>query len=129
MILILPTCIFSWAMFFGDEPYDPAIFILWGLSFALVGTLFGVYAYRKQRKERGRDAVAWHRIAEDGRVCIPLPRHDRYTVWRLRTRRDDRRTRPVMQVHLVGGRLPRVLGIVRSEKGPCMRGRGVPKCY
>jgi hypothetical protein len=48
-------------------------------------------------------------------------------VLRLRTRRGEG-ARPVMQVHVVGGERARVLGILRTEGGPCMRGRGLPRC-
>jgi hypothetical protein len=66
-------------------------------------------------------------IADDGRVCITLPPDDRYGVLRLRTRRGEEK-KPVMQVHVIGGARARVLGILRSEAGPCMRGRGLPRC-
>jgi hypothetical protein len=80
-----------------------------------------------ERLGRGRRVVERYGIAQDGRVCWALPRHGGYTVARLRTRRANG-ARPVMQVHFVGGARPRVLGIVRSESGPCMKGRGFPKC-
>jgi hypothetical protein len=80
-------------------------------------------------EQLGRETRVLERfaIAEDGRVCLPLPADDRYTVLRLRTRRGEG-ARPVMQVHVVGGERARVLGILRTEGGPCMRGRGLPRC-
>jgi hypothetical protein len=47
-----------------------------------------------------------------GRLCFSVPRHEGYTVYRLRTRRGAD-TRPPMEVHFKGGNRPRILGIVR----------------
>lgn len=74
-----------------------------------------------------RRVIAEHAIDHDGRVCFDMPEADAYTVLRLRVRRGERR-RPAMQVHVIGGDRPRVLGIVRTEGGPCIRGRGRPRC-
>lgn len=62
-----------------------------------------------------RDAVvATQTVDSQGRVCLPLSAGktgEAYVVYRLRTRR-ARDERPVMQVHVKGGR---VLGIIRVE--------------
>ncbi|HEY8947038.1 MAG TPA: hypothetical protein VIM73_22495, partial [Polyangiaceae bacterium] len=47
-----------------------------------------------------------------GRLCLSIPRHEGYTVYRLRTRRGPD-ARPPMEVHFKGGNRPRILGIVR----------------
>jgi hypothetical protein len=74
-----------------------------------------------------RRVIAEHTIGRDGKVCLDVPESEAYTVLRLRVRRGERR-RPAMQVHVVGGSRPRVLGIVRTEGGPCIKGRGRPRC-
>jgi hypothetical protein len=74
-----------------------------------------------------RRVVDTHAIAADGRVCVPVAADQRYQILRLRVRRGDD-VRPVMQVHVATSGEPRVLGIVRSEKGPCVKGRGRPRC-
>jgi hypothetical protein len=51
-------------------------------------------------------------VDRSGRVCLALPPHDGYTKYRLRTRRGGQ-TRPPLEVHLVGGSRPRVLGVLR----------------
>lgn len=53
-------------------------------------------------------------VEPGGRVCIPLPKHSRYSVYRLRTAR-LRERHPTMQLHVRGGRKPRVFGVVRVE--------------
>lgn len=71
--------------------------------------------------------VATYPIGERGNVCMPMQRSNGYHVARLRVRRDDQ-VRPVMQVHYKSGKNARVLGIVRAEDGPCVKGRGRPRC-
>lgn len=61
---------------------------------------------------RDEEVVLRRFVGPDARVCIPLPQHDAYTVYRLRTRR-GKDERPPMEVHLKGGRSPRVLGVIR----------------
>lgn len=72
--------------------------------------------------------IARYPLRARGEVCVPLPSSRRYTVVRLRTARGSR-GRPAMQIHVRGGVKPRVLGIIRTEGGPCVRGRGVPQCF
>lgn len=48
----------------------------------------------------------------NGRVCISLPRHENYTVYRLRVRR-GKDVRPPLEIHLKGGARPRILGVIR----------------
>jgi hypothetical protein len=62
------------------------------------------------------DVLERHAVAADGRVCIGIPESDSYVVRRLRIARGSRRTEP-MQVHLVAGERPRILGVVRVEGG------------
>jgi hypothetical protein len=76
---------------------------------------------------RGRSVARTHVIGRDGEVCLPVPSGDRYRVIRLRVRRGETR-RPVMQVHVATTDAPRVLGLLRSEHGPCVKGRGRPRC-
>jgi hypothetical protein len=59
--------------------------------------------------------VSERTVDRSGRACFPLPKHDRYTVYRLRIRRASER-KPIMQVHLKGGKHPTILGVVRMEK-------------
>jgi hypothetical protein len=53
-------------------------------------------------------------VGPRGEVCIPLPRDDAYSIYRLRTAR-GRDKRPPMQLHVRGGSNPRILGIIRVE--------------
>lgn len=82
-----------------------------------------------ERMESGdsKRVLVTHPIAPGGRVCIPIAARSGYEIARLRVRRDGG-ARPVMQVHYRGGRGARILGIVRSEGGPCVKGRGRPRC-
>ena len=60
------------------------------------------------------------RVAADGAVCLPLSGEGGYTVDRLRVRR-GRERKPVMQVHYIWGEgagEPRILGLIREERGP-----------
>ena len=92
-----------------------------------LGIVYGLAHEGVVERIIGKHVVARTRIGTDGRVCVPLPVTDDYGVLRLRVRRDDG-ARPILQVHVAGGDRPRVLGIIRSEGGPCMRGRGRPRC-
>jgi hypothetical protein len=76
---------------------------------------------------QGRRVVQAHVIGSDGEVCLSLPAGERYRVLRMRVRRGHS-VRPVMQVHVATTGEPRVLGLLRSEKGPCVKGRGRPRC-
>jgi hypothetical protein len=51
-------------------------------------------------------------VAANGRVCVSVPRHDRYTVYQLRVRR-GKELRPPLEIHLKGGARPRILGVIR----------------
>ena len=51
-------------------------------------------------------------VAADGRVCLSLPRHEKYSVYRLRVRR-GKNLRPPLEIHLKGGPRPRILGVIR----------------
>ena len=53
-------------------------------------------------------------VAADGAACLAIPEHDRYTVYRLRTRR-GRDVRRAMQLHFKGGPRARILGVIRYE--------------
>jgi hypothetical protein len=59
-----------------------------------------------------------HRVVESrtmtatGRVCVSLPRHENYSVYRLRVRR-GKELRPPLEMHLKGGAKPRILGVIR----------------
>ena len=92
-----------------------------------MGIVYGLASAGSVEELRGRRVVRTHRIAADGEVCIPVPAEERYLALRLRVRRHDA-SRPVMQVHVATTGTPRVLGVVRSEKGPCVTGRGRPRC-
>lgn len=61
----------------------------------------------------GNRVAALHAFDGDG-VCLAVPRHEDYRIFRLRTRRGET-ARPVMQIHVRGGPSPRLLGIVRVE--------------
>jgi hypothetical protein len=51
-------------------------------------------------------------VAGNGRVCVSVPRHDDYVVYRLRVRR-GKDLRPPLEMHLKGGDRPRILGVIR----------------
>ncbi len=67
-----------------------------------------------ERLDDDGQVVARAQVAEDGRVCLPMPAPGAYTVVTLRMRRGVV-TRPAMEVHL-GGSVPRVLGLVRDAR-------------
>jgi DNA-directed RNA polymerase subunit RPC12/RpoP len=49
---------FSVAMLTGEEPYSPAIFVLWGMVLAIVGGLAFVVLRRRSRSRRYRNVLA-----------------------------------------------------------------------
>jgi hypothetical protein len=61
---------------------------------------------------QGSRVVARAEEQPNGRVCVALPHHERYTIYRLRVRRGNS-VRPPMEVHFKGGPRPRILGILR----------------
>lgn len=61
---------------------------------------------------RGSRAVASRALGADGRLCVPLPKTDAYTVFRLRVRRGDTEHLP-LELHFKGGENPRILGLIR----------------
>ncbi len=70
--------------------------------------------YQPEFDDPAEPPLPHHRVASDGRVCMPIG-SGTYQVLRLRTRRGDER-RPVMQVHVKGGVDATILGIVRIEE-------------
>jgi len=64
---------------------------------------------------RGSSVVASRAVNADGRVCVPAPHNDDYTVYRLRVRR-GKETRPPLEIHFKAGKKPRILGIIRSAR-------------
>ena len=66
-----------------------------------------------ERLGNDRGFIAESRTVDrQGRVCLPLPAGDEYTVWQLQVRR-GRETRRPMELHLKGGPNARVLGLRR----------------
>jgi hypothetical protein len=61
----------------------------------------------------GSDVRFSRPLSPHGRLCVPVPRSDAYTVFRMRVRRGTHDTRPPMELHFKAGDRPRVLGIVR----------------
>jgi hypothetical protein len=59
LMLLLAAIAFSVEMLSGEEPFDPAIFGLWGMAAALVGGL-AVYVIHHRSKKR-----AWHQAMGD----------------------------------------------------------------
>lgn len=57
LVIVVPTIMFSVGMLRGSEPYDPAIFLMWGLSCCLVGTLVGIVLYRRRQRRRFETAL------------------------------------------------------------------------
>ncbi len=92
-----------------------------------LGIVYGLAERGTVEMMRGKAVAASHAIGRDGRVCLDVPANERYRVLRLRVRRGEH-VRPVMQVHVATTGKPRVLGLLRSEKGPCVKGRGWPRC-
>ena len=63
-----------------------------------------------------QDQVVFDNLVDRrGRLCIPIPATDDYSVYRLRVRRRGK-SKPIMQVHFKGGPRARLLGIVRHER-------------
>ncbi len=62
------------------------------------------------------DGIVRRRFTVDrhARVCLPLPKSDDYTVYRLRIERGTV-DKPAMQVHFKAGARPRILGVLRTE--------------
>ena len=60
----------------------------------------------------GDRVVERRTVATSGRVCVAVPRHDDYSVYRLRVRRGNS-VRPPIEIHLKGGTRPRILGVIR----------------
>jgi hypothetical protein len=67
-----------------------------------------------ERVDDDGEVTARYRVGERGRVCIPLDEGNGYSIYRLRTVRGDA-TRPPLEIHVKGGRSPRILGIARGE--------------
>jgi hypothetical protein len=61
------------------------------------------------------DVTSEHTIDNSGRVCLPVPEHDRYTVYRLRIVRKSI-PKPPLQIHFKAGDKARILGLVRVER-------------
>jgi hypothetical protein len=92
-----------------------------------LGIVHGLADWGIIERMRGRRVIDTYGIENDGHFCIDVPKGEPYRVLRLRVRRGSG-DRPVMQVHVATDGEPRVLGIVRSEKGPCIKGRGRRRC-
>jgi hypothetical protein len=60
----------------------------------------------------GSRVTASRALHADGRVCVPAPKNDDYTVYRMRVVRGDS-TRPPLELHFKAGKNPRILGLVR----------------
>lgn len=60
----------------------------------------------------GSRVVASRPVNADGRVCVPAPKTDAYTVFRMRVRRGDEE-HPPLELHFKAGERPRILGLVR----------------
>ena len=87
-----------------------------GLCAVDLGVRYGLASHGSSVTALDSDDVVRRRYAVDrqGRVCIPIPANDDYTVYRLRVERGHEK-KPPMQVHFKGGSAPRILGIVRVE--------------
>jgi len=59
------------------------------------------------------DVVASANVGRDARVCVPVPRSESYQVVTLRVRRGEV-DKPEMEVHLINGARPRILGLLRD---------------
>ena len=51
------TLVFSWLMLTGEEPYSPAIFVMWGATVALVTGMVVAVRTIRRRQQRTRRAV------------------------------------------------------------------------
>jgi hypothetical protein len=80
---------FSVQMATGEEPYSPAIFLLWAVALAIAGTLVGILLYRRSRRQRYERALAdlgrqfpLHPLADANGLADWLNRHwpDKYDV-------------------------------------------------
>lgn len=67
------TVAFTVQMLRGEEPYSPAIFLLWGLTLGLLGVIAGVYLVRRHRLELWRQAVSDLGAQFGGRPLDGLP--------------------------------------------------------
>jgi hypothetical protein len=63
----------------------------------------------------GSTVTASRAVNADGRVCVPAPKNDAYTIYRMRVARGDS-TLPPLELHFKGGANPRILGIVRLAR-------------
>jgi hypothetical protein len=61
---------------------------------------------------KGSTVTASRAVNADGRVCVPAPKNDDYTVFRMRTRRGED-AHPALELHFKAGSRPRILGLVR----------------
>jgi hypothetical protein len=73
---------FSIEMLNGNEPYSPAIFLLWAITLAIVAVLAGILFYRRSRRERYERALAdlgrqfsLHRVEDAQGLADWLNRH------------------------------------------------------
>jgi hypothetical protein len=77
-----------------------------------LGVFYGLATGGSVERLQGSRVVDSRSVDSAGRVCLPLPASETYTVYRLRVRRGSAR-RPPLEVHLIGGQSPRVVGIER----------------
>ncbi len=68
-----------------------------------------------ERLSRADETTEEIPVGPEGSVCLPISPAAGYRIDRLRIRRGDEVT-PVMQVHYITGKQPRILGLVRVER-------------
>jgi hypothetical protein len=84
-----------------------------GLCMTDLGVRYGLATNGIVERLDGDHVVERRTVAANGRVCVALPRHESYSVYRLRVRR-GKDLRPPLEIHLKGGARPRILGVVRT---------------
>ena len=114
-LLVLAVTAFLVSACGGDGDDAPRAFTTdSGLTCAVdLGRLYGLADHGVVQQLNREDKVLRERTVDpDSRICLPIPRHDRYTILRLRMVRGKEQRKP-MEVHLKGGQRARILGVVR----------------
>lgn len=83
-----------------------------GLCMVDLGVRHRLFSIGSVERLEGSRVVEARSVDALGRICFRVPRHERYTIYRLRTRRGSSLRSP-LEVHLKGGATPRILGILR----------------
>ncbi len=78
-----------------------------------LGVLYGIARAGVVERLDDGDVIESSTVGRDARACVAVPSSESYQVVTLRVRRGDDK-KPEMQVHLVNGSRPRILGLVRD---------------